>query len=81
MSKDLTKSCGKGFGERNLERCRQFYLIYARSKKSSAVLTESFKSLKSGKFSEIQSKLPEIFPLPWTTYIRLLEYPPYMDSC
>ena len=72
MSKDLTKSCGKGFGERSLERCRQFYLIYARSKKSSTVLTESLKSLKSGKLSEIQSKLPEIFPLPWTAYVRLL---------
>ena len=72
MSKDLTKSCGKGFGERSLERCRQFYLIYARSKKSSTVLTESFRLLKSGNFSEIQSKLPEIFPLPWSAYVRLL---------
>ena len=72
MSKGLTKSCGKGFGERSLERCRQFYLIYVRSKKSSTVLTESLKSLKSGNFSEIQSKLPEIFPLPWTAYVRLL---------
>ena len=36
------------------------------------MLTESLKSLKSGNFSEIQSKLPEIFPLPWTAYVRLL---------
>ena len=72
MSKDLTKSYGKGFRERSLERCRQFYLIYTRSKKSSTVLTESLKLLKSGNFSEIQSKLPEIFPLPWTAYVRLL---------
>lgn len=72
MSKDLTKSCGKGFGERSLERCRQFYLTYARSKKSSTVLTESLRSLKSGKPSEIHSKLPDIFPLPWTAYVRLL---------
>ena len=72
MSKDLTRSYGKGFGERSIERCRQFYLICARSKKSSTVLTESLKSLKSGNFPEIQSKLPEIFPLPWTAYVRLL---------
>ena len=72
ISKDLTKSYGKGFGERSLERCRQFYLVYVRSKKSSTVLTESLKSLKSGKLFEIHSKLPEIFPLPWTTYVRLL---------
>ena len=36
------------------------------------MLTESLKSLKSGNCSEIQSKLPEIFPLPWTAYVRLL---------
>ena len=33
---------------------------------------ESFKNLKSKRVSEIQEKLPEIFPLPWSAYVRLL---------
>ena len=63
LSRDLTKSCGKGFGGRKLERCRQFFLFYSKTKKSSTVLTKSLKQLKKNGFLEIQEKLPEIFPL------------------
>ena len=72
MSKDLTKSCGKGFSFRNLNRYRQFYLSYSHIRKVPTVLAESSNSQKTHNFSEIQSKLPEIFPLPWTAYVRLL---------
>ena len=72
MSKDLTKSCGKGFSFRNLNRYRQFYLSYSHIRKVPTVLAESSNSQKAHNFSKIQSKLPELFPLPWSAYIRLL---------
>ena len=72
MSKDLIKSCGKSFGIRNLENFRWFCLSYSHIQKTQTVFAESFKALKSGKLSEIHSKLPDIFPLPWTVYIRLI---------
>ena len=72
MSKDLTKSCGKGFGIRSLENFRRFYLAYSYIQKTQTVFAESFKLLKKHSFYSIQEKLPEIFPLPWTAYVRLL---------
>ena len=79
MSKDLTKSCGKGFGFRNLVNFRKFYLSYSHIQKSQTlsdffkssqkvqtVSAQSFNSLK------IQGQLPNLFPLPWSTYVRLL---------
>ena len=72
LAQDLIKNCGKGFGERKLERCRQFYLLYYSSQKSSTVLTKSFKLLKSQDFLSIQRKLPDIFPLPWSAYVSLM---------
>ena len=72
LAQDLTKNCGKGFGERILERCRQFYLLYYSSQKSSTVLTKSFKPLKSQDFFKNPEKLLEIFPLPWSAYVSLM---------
>ena len=76
MSKDLTKSVGKGFGFRNLKNFRKFYLTYSHIQKGQTVsaqfkpsqkgqtLSEKFHNLlKTHGFSEIQEKLPELFPL------------------
>ena len=72
MSKDLTKSVGKGFGIRSLENFRRFYLAYAHIQKTQTLFAKSFKLLKKQNFYSIQEKLPEMFPLPWTAYVRLL---------
>ena len=73
MSKDLTKSCGKGFGIRNLENFRRFYLSYSHIQKTQTVFAESIKSLNSKDLSQTQtSDFSKIFPLPWTAYLRLL---------
>ena len=68
MSKDLTKSCGKGFGIRSLENFRRFYIAYSHIQKTQTLFAESFKLLKKQNFYSIQERLPEIFPLPWTAY-------------
>ena len=72
LSEDLTKSCGKGFGVRNLEICRRFFLTYSPPKKSQTLSAKSHKLLKSSDFFEIREQLLDIFPLPWTAYVRLL---------
>ena len=86
MSKDLTKSCGKGFSERNLKKYRQFYLLYSRLQKrptlsaqfnsfqkGPTLSAESIKRLISKDLSQIQkTDFSKIFPLPWSTYVRLL---------
>ena len=79
MAKDLTKSCGRGFGFRNLTHFRKFYLCYPEIKKVQTVSAQ-FKTsqirqvpfAKSSKLWKIQEKLPEIFPLPWSAYVQLL---------
>ena len=79
MSKDLTKSCGKGFGLSNLKNFRQFYLSYSHIQKSQT-LSGFFKtsqkaqtlSAKSSHSLKIQEQLPSLFPLPWSAYVRLL---------
>ena len=47
LSKDLTKSCGKGFGKSNLHNFRQFYLSYSHIQKFQTV---------SGKFKNTRKK-------------------------
>ncbi len=47
LSKDLTKSCGKGFGKSNLHNFRQFYLSYSHIQKFQTV---------SGKFKNTKKK-------------------------
>ena len=48
-----TKSCGKGFGERNLWKYRQFYLTYKRQKNLPTVLADS-KNTKKGPTLSVQ---------------------------
>ena len=83
LAKDLVKSCGKGFSFRNLTNCRKFYLLYSKIKKvqtlsallkatQKTVLSHSNKKIKPQGFLEMQDKLPEIFPLPWSAYVSLM---------
>ena len=79
LSKDLTKSCGKGFGFRNLKNFRKFYLTYSHIQKGQT-LSAQFKpsqkgqtlSAKSFNLLKIQEQLLTLFPLPWSAYVRLL---------
>ena len=43
MSKDLTRSCGKGFGFRNLVNFRKFYLSYSHIQKVQTLSAQSSK--------------------------------------
>ena len=82
LAKDLCKSCGKGFGQRNLKNARLFYLTYshlqkgqtlsAQSQKGQMLFAKSFKALKTKESSEFLIHLSQQFPLPWSAYIRLL---------
>ena len=85
MSKDLTKSCGKGFSFTNLWKYRQFYLTYSHIRKGQTVSAqfkalqklptlsgESSKHLKERNSSDFLSFFANSFPLPWSAYVRLL---------
>jgi predicted nuclease of restriction endonuclease-like (RecB) superfamily len=58
LSKDLTKSVGRGFSERNLEQMRRFYSLWPISQDVSA--NADFDTLSS------------FFPLPWSHYVKLM---------
>jgi len=58
LSESLTKDFGKGFGVRNIELIRKFYLIYSRDEKTKSLI----------------SKSANPFNLSWTHYIRLMRF-------
>lgn len=62
LSDDLTKQFGRGFGERNLQLMRWFYVTYRDI--SQTVSAESS--------DLIGSTLAARFPLPWSHYVKLL---------
>jgi predicted nuclease of restriction endonuclease-like (RecB) superfamily len=76
LSLDLTQQFGRGFSADNLENMRRFYSAYPAEKISE---TLSRISAKKGalKISETVSRkfglhdLAEVFPLPWSAYMRL----------
>ena len=72
LSKDLTKSCGKGFSFKNLRNFRQFYLTYRHIKIWQTLSAKSYKLLKSQYFLNTHGKLRDIFPLPWSAYVSLM---------
>jgi predicted nuclease of restriction endonuclease-like (RecB) superfamily len=59
LSNDLTARFGRGFGQRNIEQMRRFYLTWTIPQSSIAELSGT---------TDIASH----FPLPWTAYVRLL---------
>jgi predicted nuclease of restriction endonuclease-like (RecB) superfamily len=84
LSDDLTKKFGRGFSERNLELMRLFYLSHPISQTVSAKSSKRFsnRNTPSGKSSNnlantnstltFISNLSDLFPLPWSHYVRLL---------
>lgn len=87
LSVDLTRRFGRGFSERNLEQMRLFYLTWtpeAISQTPSAKLEVSQVEHATGEsaFAPISKSLnqksgalhalTQVFPLPWSAYVRLL---------
>ena len=56
LSVKLTKEFGKGFGDRNIELMRKFYLVFSNDEKTKSLISESINP----------------FQLSWTDYIRLM---------
>jgi predicted nuclease of restriction endonuclease-like (RecB) superfamily len=72
LSTDLTTRFGRGFSERNLEQMRGFYLCWPPERISQ---TASAKLGEKDVGESISINLPvlaKIFPLPWSSYVRLL---------
>ncbi|MFC4298875.1 YhcG family protein [Castellaniella hirudinis] len=75
LSSDLTPRFGRGFGRRNLQDMRLFYLAWGperiwqtlSAKSSSLPIFET----SSGKSPDLAA-LAKAFPLPWSAYVRLL---------
>lgn len=75
LSADLTKEFGRGFGKINLWRMRAFYQAWPTKKIVSAPLKQSHNSLSPNDIRSILAPGPTLataFPLPWSSYIRLL---------
>lgn len=85
LSKDLTARFGRGFSYPNVNKFRQFYLVYGPEKILSTVprespinlstvsreLTQESSQTPSGSWLA-HSALAQAFPLPWSAYVRLL---------
>lgn len=81
LAADLTKKCGRGFGEVNLSQMKKFYLLWpaarilqtaseefpARTRRSDLGMIFQTPSEKSS-----LAGLSARFPLPWSAYVRLL---------
>lgn len=95
LATDLSARFGRGFSERNLEQMRLFYLTWPPDQVSqtpSAKLAPGISQTMSAKFaltgmSESPSwkladlsTLTQIFPLPWSVYVRLLSVKNPMDG-
>ncbi|MBE2188087.1 MAG: DUF1016 family protein [Desulfobulbaceae bacterium] len=72
VSSDLTAKFGKGFSVQNLERMRNFYLIYSNSSnelRNSEVFEKSSISLRIS--SEVNSAV-KLLPISWSHYLFLM---------
>ncbi len=69
LSVDLSKRFKRGFGVDNLERMRSFYTTWPPQKISATVLRKSSNRI-STPFD--LADIAQIFPLPWSHYIKLL---------
>ncbi len=76
LSCDLVKQFGRGFSERNLRKCRAFYLGWPiRPTASAESDSMNFSTLSRRSQPPAISHLHSIaarFPLPWSHYVRLL---------
>ncbi len=69
LSSDLTETYGRGFGKRNLEQMRRFYLTYQITQKPYAQSELSPIAQKSS--AQFTSNLSK-FPLSWSHYVCLM---------
>lgn len=76
LAADLTRAFGRGFGARNLAQMRAFYLAWPADR---IVQTLSAQSAASTAIADALSRksidlslLAQMFPLPWSAYVRLL---------
>lgn len=78
LSADLGARFGRGFGQRNLEQMRAFYLAYREipqtpSAESVGTPARQKSQAPSALFSATGDTQPSaLFPLPWSHYVRLL---------
>ena len=72
VSKDLTMQLGKGFSVQNLERMRNFYLMYSNSSnelRNSNIFEKSSKELR---ILKTDSELVKLLPISWSHYLFLM---------
>ncbi|MFZ5445783.1 MAG: PDDEXK nuclease domain-containing protein [Myxococcota bacterium] len=70
LARDLTRRFGRGFGQRNLEQMRAFFL----SRKEIPQTPSAEWALKKAQTAsaELLPRVAAAFPLPWSHYVRLL---------
>ena len=75
LSNDLTPRFGRGFGRRNLQDMRLFYLAWPPDRIWQTLSAKSFAlpilQTPSGKSPDLAT-LAQAFPLPWSAYVQLL---------
>jgi len=79
MAADLTSRCGRGYSRQNLQQMRQFYQAYPSEQICQTVSGKSLAGRKSqtvsGKSQTVNvwvDRLAPRFPLPWSSYVRLI---------
>ena len=75
LSVDLSARFGRGFSERNLEQMRLFYLSWPPEKISQTASAKLVSNMDSETATRNPIDLPslaQVFPLPWSAYVRLL---------
>jgi hypothetical protein len=75
LSRDLTAKFGRGFGRRNIFQMRAFYLAYPEIVQTPSAQLDTrtedrFVQTPSAELS--QSSVYNLFPLPWSHYVKLL---------
>lgn len=78
LSRDLTAKFGRGFSKANLENMRRFYRVWpiaqtvsgqSRVSPNTSELSKNYKELVN---SKSHATVLEMFPLPWSHYVRLM---------
>ena len=77
LSADLTQQFGRGFGVNNLENMRRFFLAHPHSKISQTLSGKLDSDLALDQSLAVPrslnlTALAQVFPLPWSAYVRLL---------
>lgn len=73
LSGSLTKEFGKGFSVYNLERMRNFYLVYKSRPSEGLISTSVMRKIPIKKSASVMRKSESPFKLSWTHYLLLLK--------